>query len=297
MNNAAHFYEFGPFRLDVRQRLQLREGQPISLPPRAMDTLLVLIESCGQILSKDELMQRVWPETFVEEGNLGQNIFLIRKALGVAEEGHDYIKTLPKRGYCFIAEVREVREPNSAVIMTEHTIADVLIEHDISGPESIIGSTAEPENVASATSSKAPLARTSTLWLVAVVLMIAGGVALYLLLSARATQPGQPVFERTEVRKLTSTGGSVEGAISPDGKYVAHVVDDVGSQSLWIRQSATANDIEIVPAAEARYLGLTFSHDSNWIYFVRDSELFLIAALGGAPRKLLSDVDSPVTMS
>lgn len=299
MNKAVQFYEFGPFRLDATERLLLREGQPIPMPPRVMDTLLVLVESRGQVLSKDELMRRVWPETFVEEGNLGQNIFLIRKVLSAADSGQDYIKTLPKRGYCFVAEVKEVRQQSPMLIVTEQTVSDVLIEDEAGMSEAGIDSSPDAEMPASHGSQKSRLSRSTVMMLLVIGLVLTGGITLYLLLFSRGSTvlPAPLVFERVEVRKLTSTGASIEGAISPDGKYVAHVVDEVGRQSLWMRQTATPGDVEIVPPAEARYLGLTFSNDSNWIYFVRDSELFLVAALGGAPRKLMSGVESPVTLS
>jgi Tol biopolymer transport system component/DNA-binding winged helix-turn-helix (wHTH) protein len=298
MNAAPHYYEFGPFRIDATRRLLLRDGQPIPLPPKAMEVLLVLVESRGQVLSKDELMQRIWPETFVEEGNLGQNIFLIRKVLGSAEAGQDYIKTLPKRGYCFVAEVKEVRSQKPTLILTEHTVAGVLIEEEISQSEAESDSHSRVAGLLSHRSQKSRSSHRSAVLISALVLVLAGSIAVYLV-SFRNDTSAQPatIFENFEVRKLTSTGASIEAAISPNGKYVAHVVDELGSQSLWTRQTATANDIQIVAPAEARYAGLTFSHDSDWIYFVRDNELFLIAALGGTPRKLLSGLSSPISLS
>ena len=76
-----HFYEFGPYRLDIDKRLLLREGEPIALTPKALDTLFVLVENAGSMLEKEELMKKVWPNSFVEEGNLTVNISLIRKSL------------------------------------------------------------------------------------------------------------------------------------------------------------------------------------------------------------------------
>lgn len=95
------FYEFGPYRLDRTMRVLLRDGSVIPLTPKIIDTLLVLVERAGQPLSKEELLRSIWPDTFVEESNLAQNISLLRKALG-----HSYIETLPKRGYRFAADVR-----------------------------------------------------------------------------------------------------------------------------------------------------------------------------------------------
>jgi DNA-binding winged helix-turn-helix (wHTH) protein/TolB-like protein/Tfp pilus assembly protein PilF len=101
-------YEFGPFRLDAKERLLLRAGEPVPLTPKAFDLLLALVERQGHLLAKDELMKRVWPETCVEESNLSYNISFIRKALGDGGNGQRYIETAPKHGYRFVSQVKEV---------------------------------------------------------------------------------------------------------------------------------------------------------------------------------------------
>ena len=101
-----HLYEFGPFRLDAVNRLLLRGGDAVPLKQKAVDTLLVLVERRGEVVKKEELMKRLWPDTFVEEANLTQNIYTLRKALGEGE----YILTIPRRGYRFAADVRVVNE-------------------------------------------------------------------------------------------------------------------------------------------------------------------------------------------
>src|SRR5713226_2429231 len=102
---AKQIFEFGPFQLDSDERLLLREGKPVPLAPKAFDTLLALLESSGHLVKKDDLMKKVWPDSFVEEVNLAQNISAIRRALGNAEQ---YIETVPKGGYRFIASVNGV---------------------------------------------------------------------------------------------------------------------------------------------------------------------------------------------
>jgi DNA-binding winged helix-turn-helix (wHTH) protein/TolB-like protein/Tfp pilus assembly protein PilF len=99
-----HSYEFGRFRLKVAERVLLREGEPVPLTPKVFDILVTLIEHGGQVVAKDDLMKRVWPNTFVEEGNLTQNISLLRKALGETPGGVQFIETVPRRGYRFVAE-------------------------------------------------------------------------------------------------------------------------------------------------------------------------------------------------
>ena len=104
---APLFYEFGPFRLDLPTRRLLRQGEPVSLTPKAFDILLALIERRDRVVDKAELMQIVWPDSFVEEANLSQTIFVLRKTLGDESNGRPFIDTVPRRGYRFAAEVRQ----------------------------------------------------------------------------------------------------------------------------------------------------------------------------------------------
>lgn len=102
-----HSYEFGRFRLNVAERILLREGELVPLTPKVFDILVTLVEHGGQVVAKDDLMKRVWPNTFVEEGNLTQNISLLRKALGETPGGAQFIETVPRRGYRFVAETSQ----------------------------------------------------------------------------------------------------------------------------------------------------------------------------------------------
>ncbi len=102
-----HSYEFGRFRLKVAERVLLREGELVPLTPKVFDILVTLVEHGGQVVAKDDLMKRVWPNTFVEEGNLTQNISLLRKALGETPGGVQFIETVPRRGYRFVAETSQ----------------------------------------------------------------------------------------------------------------------------------------------------------------------------------------------
>src|SRR5215831_1344688 len=101
-------YEFGPYQLDPAQQLLAEGAKRVALTPKAFQILLVLVESQGQIVSKDELFQKVWPDTFVEEATLAQNVFTLRKQLKDDRETALYIETIPKRGYRFVAPVTEI---------------------------------------------------------------------------------------------------------------------------------------------------------------------------------------------
>lgn len=100
------FYEFGPFVLDTVQHLLLKEQEPVTLTPKTYDALLVLVRNSGRMLPKEELMAALWPDSFVEESNLTQQVSMIRKALGESPGQDRYIVTVPGRGYRFAAQVR-----------------------------------------------------------------------------------------------------------------------------------------------------------------------------------------------
>ena len=109
-------YEFGPFRIDLERYLLLRDDKTVPLSPKVFETLIFLIEHRGTVVKKDDIMSRIWPDTFVEESNLAQNIFLLRKALGEEKNEHRYIITIPGVGYRFVAPVIKTSAPASQKI-------------------------------------------------------------------------------------------------------------------------------------------------------------------------------------
>jgi Tol biopolymer transport system component/DNA-binding winged helix-turn-helix (wHTH) protein len=106
----SHFYEFGPFSLDAPERTLRRGEEIVRLTPKEMEILLALVRGAGRIVPKEELLKEVWPDTYVEEATLAQNIFTLRKALGRADASQQYIETVPRRGYRFVPKVCERRE-------------------------------------------------------------------------------------------------------------------------------------------------------------------------------------------
>src|ERR1022692_4806789 len=110
---VKHLYEFGPFQLDPPERLLLCDGQPVPMTPKAFDLLVVLVERGGHLVEKDELLRTVWPGSFVEEGNLSVMVSVLRKALNDDRGLHKYIETVSKRGYRFVADIRQIGEPET----------------------------------------------------------------------------------------------------------------------------------------------------------------------------------------
>src|SRR5882672_7591041 len=105
MENPRRRYRFGSFQIDCGERVLFRDSEPVTLTGKAFDTLLALVERHGHVVGKRELMDRIWPATHVDENNLAQNISLLRKVFDSAEPGHEYIETVPRRGYRFLGEV------------------------------------------------------------------------------------------------------------------------------------------------------------------------------------------------
>jgi DNA-binding winged helix-turn-helix (wHTH) protein/tetratricopeptide (TPR) repeat protein/TolB-like protein len=127
-NEGKELYEFGPFRLDPRKRILLRDNQPVPLQLKAVETLLELVKHSEQVVLKEDLMNAVWPDAFVEESNLAQNIFMLRKTLREAGGGERYIVTIPGRGYRFSEKVRIVPESGVTAAIATTVRTEVRIE-------------------------------------------------------------------------------------------------------------------------------------------------------------------------
>jgi DNA-binding winged helix-turn-helix (wHTH) protein/tetratricopeptide (TPR) repeat protein len=127
-HRVKHLYEFGPFRVDPEKELLLRGDEAVPLTPKTFQVLLVLVRHSGQLVTKDDLMKMVWPDTFVEEANLSRNIFLLRKALGETAQDHQHIVTVPGRGYRFAEDVQLVPEQEIRIIAASHSKVEVQID-------------------------------------------------------------------------------------------------------------------------------------------------------------------------
>ena len=127
-NDQQHLYGFGPFTLDLTDRFLLRNGQPVPLPPKTLETLIVLVQHQGRLVGKDELMKTLWPDTFVEEANLNHHVWTLRKALGETAEGHRYIETVPRRGYRFVADITELPHSSNELVVEKHSYTHITKE-------------------------------------------------------------------------------------------------------------------------------------------------------------------------
>ena len=123
-------YQFGPFRLDLEERELRRQRDLVALTPKAFDTLVVLVQNSGRVIEKDDLMKRVWPDTFVEEANLAVNISVLRKALGSTPTGGQYIETVPRRGYRFSPQVTDSSLSPVDIVVRERVRSRMVIDEE-----------------------------------------------------------------------------------------------------------------------------------------------------------------------
>ena len=124
---VKELYEFGPFRVDPEKETLLRAGEPVPLTPKTFQILLVLVRHSNEVVTKDDLMKTVWPETFVEEANLSRNIFMLRKALGESPQDHRYIVTVPGRGYRLAENVHLVSDHEISIIAANHSKVQIEV--------------------------------------------------------------------------------------------------------------------------------------------------------------------------
>lgn len=313
-DSSQRFYEFDDFLLDARQRLLYLDGEPLDLTPKVFDLLLELVRNSGRVLEKRELMERIWPDSFVEEANLTQHISTLRKKLGRGEDKQRYIMTVPGRGYRFLAPVREW-DDDALVTVHERVRTRVVIEEETTEAEGRpeeakdfeagVQYTHEASPVRSLSAPSEPRSfpqGLSRAWLVLpALLLLAGAAALayWYFSSARMSPP----FEQTRLARFTTTGKVTCAAISPDGKYVALATVEEGRESLWLRQVGTSNNgVQIIPPSDFHYNRLTFSPDGDYIYYIGAAvnsmtALRRVPKLGGASSTVGEDVDSPPSFS
>lgn len=129
-HSARQLYEFGGFRLDAAKRVLWRDQQVVPLTPRLLEMLLAFVENSERVIEKDELMNRLWPDSIVEEANLTVNISALRKALGQRGNENRFIVTVPGRGYRFVAEVTGPSEHETEVVIERHTSTEIIIEEE-----------------------------------------------------------------------------------------------------------------------------------------------------------------------
>jgi Tol biopolymer transport system component/DNA-binding winged helix-turn-helix (wHTH) protein len=308
MLNYPRAYEFGPFQLHPAERLLLRAGRPVPLTPKVFETLVILVERHGHLVEKNELMKLLWPNSFVEEGNLTRNISMLRKVLSENKRHPEYIETVSKRGYRFVAIVRESKDPPPAFTVTT-ALPDIA---ETAGKSPLLSEPSKsqvpkPTESANQFSSlwSARRVKTGTAVLLVVLLFVAG-IGVFVAVRSIRSKASPPNRYSTSIRitRLSNTDKAFSPAISPDGKYVAYVERQDEIQTIWIREVDSSSKKQISAPAEVQYEGLIYSRDGKNIFYTKvekgrhSGAIYEVSVLGGNERKLADDVwYSPISFA
>jgi DNA-binding winged helix-turn-helix (wHTH) protein/Tol biopolymer transport system component len=298
---SKRIIRFAEFELDLRAGEFRTNGDHIILPEKPFQILAALLERPGEMVTRDELVKRLWPAGTFVDFNLGLNkaVNRLRDVLDDSAEQPRFIETFPKRGYRFVAAI--VGDGEAEAVKT--SVDGVSSPNRNAGSPACHGPTRDLKMQAS---TGLPAANKQRSWQITVLtaaalaIVLAAGYAAHTL----RTRSRKPDIEKIQVTKLTDSGKVGLVAISPDGRYVCYSQRDRTGSGLWLHHLATHSDTQILPADAVAFDGLSFSPDSNHIYYVRADKndpgfkyLYVMAVLGGPSRLLVKDIDSPVSFS
>lgn len=263
-------YRFGPFRIEPLERRLVRGDTPVPLTPKAFDLLLVLVENAGRLLQKDELMKRVWQDAFVEEANLANNISTLRKVLGDQSGGVEYIETVPRRGYRFLATV----EPDGNSF-AQRPAPELL-------PAAIPSSDVQRRSIRARQLIAAALG--VTVLVIATIAMrdiVTRGTPL-------RTGPIRFTVAPPLGTMLPSTSEPMSPSVSPDGAFVVFGVLRRGEPVLAIR-ALDAVDSRILAGSEGGRFPF-WSPDSRVVAFFANGKLKKVDVAGGTVQTICDAV-------
>src|SRR5262245_7183573 len=296
-------YEFGAFRLDAAERVLWRGEEMIALPPKVFDTLWALVKEEGRVVSKYELMEAIWADSFVEESNLSQNIYTLRRMLGVDEQGRQFIETVPRRGYRFAVPVRVVAGgPTPDPARLSGALAPDGAS-DIETLEKPLLASATDQHTGS-TSEQPGRGWTSrpAVWL-GLILVAAAGLGMVINDILVRSQKGESriaPIEQVRFQKLTDSGDVVFPTISPGGELLAYVRHQDNEETVWVKQIATGNSVQTLPASRKGYRSLAFSPDGRYLFFREEADaasIYRTSVFGGAVKKIAENVWSDFSVS
>ena len=301
-NKTLTLYEFDEFRVDAAQKCLWHADQLVSLTPKAFETLLVLLRHRGEIVSKDKILEEVWADTFVEESTLSQNILTLRKTLAAFEKDKQFIVTVPRRGFRFVADVKETARDEEYFVVERRTRTHIVAEqkevHD-----SADSSNQETAIVAETAATKKPAGKYKIFAVAACALALLTVGFFAFRYYFKAPDYAAAKFLKFRTTDLFSDADISRAVISPNGKYLAMVKRTNDSESLIVRQIKEANSLEIVPQFAGRISGATFAPGSDYVFYTvypkgsRRGELYKIPILGGTPQAVVKDIDSAAAVS
>lgn len=294
-----NLFKFGEFCLNTKEKMLLRQDEPVSLTPKVFELLALFVENHGQLIEKDEIMQKLWADSFVEESNLTFTVRQLRKVLNDTAQNPTYIETVWGHGYRFIAKVDEVSQTDSLFAEETFPLIDSKFETLEETPNL-------PVKFAEKSNPKSFLVSYLPVTALVVFLIISLAAVLIWSRNQAGSSSNAPILE-TEFKseQLTNAGGVYEAAISPDGKLMAYLNEIGGKTGIWLKQLETGENTEIIPNTDDSYYGLDFSKDGQELYFSRGPKvdegrkinIYRVSILGGIPKEVISDVEGLFSFS
>lgn len=280
MSLKTNSFQFGDYLLDAQEKVLFRDGKPVPVTPKAFLLLQTLVERRGRLVEKEQLMEAVWADSFVEQGNLSFTINLLRKVLGDDSHNPRFIETVPRRGYRFIAEVTEISYRNGA---NRH----------------LVNSSA---NLLSSNPPRPQLRRSVLIFVVAGLVLAASWYAVGTYRRARTSAPILSVPFESE--PFSTSGNVAHAVISPDGKHVVYSSETGGKQNVWLRDLETSENVQLIPPSDDHYLGFAFSKSGSTLFFVRKGSddsaptaVYRMAKFGGIPAKIIDKAEGWLSIS
>jgi len=274
-------FRFGEFFLKTDEGILKRNGVEVQLTPKAIELLTELVRNQGHVVSKNQLMDSVWADSMVEEANLPFTIGLVRKALGDDVKNPRFVETLSKKGYRFIAPVEEVDgNGNAPAVNGANLDLNAAIRAQ---PADLLTFHARPTR--------------RYLFFAALTFI---GLTIAIVFWGLASKLRTPLAGNMAVKHITANGETKYVSASPDGKFLAYVLDKGDHQSLWLYNVATDSDLMLSPTdARENITAVAFAPDGEHIYYVSSSRLIRVPILRGNPDVITDNVSagSNVTVS
>ena len=310
-SSAQNIYEFEDFRLDAAHLMLYRDGEEISIAPKAAQTLLVLIERRGEILGKGELMETIWKDSIVEEANLTQYIHILRKVLGTSADGKPLIETLRRRGYRFNGDVRciavsEKELPEEISVLppiedgTSYYPVSQVLKNAAPFETPVLRTESENKIVSPIEKSRRGILLTPISLVALVGLLILAGAAFFN--SGNKKMSAETDFSGIKLKRLTPDENVIQPTISPDGKYLLYSSSNKDtSTTLRLKDLTSRSAVQIMHGGQ--YLDFAFSADGRQIYYLTpdyggpNNTLARIPLFGGKPQIILRNVLSPPAVS